>query len=142
MTDFYYNNEERLLQLQGEILGDEGELWRIITPQNVDVYKFLISMSIERGLHINHKAYMKVKEYAVYADCTIQNRVFFKSTIHTQGISYTSITSWKGQAKTPNFLVYTIPILAKLRKTEQNWTKRRGMCFPAVYYSSYFTTIL
>ena len=77
MTDFYYNNEERLLQLQGEILGDEGELWRIITPQNVDVYKFLISMSIERGLHISHKAYMKVKEYAVYADCTIQNRVFF-----------------------------------------------------------------
>lgn len=78
MTDFYYNNEERLLQLQKEILGDEGELWRIITPQNVDVYKFLISMSIERGLHISHKAYMKVREYAVYADCTIQNRVFFE----------------------------------------------------------------
>lgn len=78
MTDFYYNNKERLLQLQEEILGDKGEIEQIITPQNVDVYKFLISMSIERGLHICQKAYMLVKQYAILVDCTVQNRVFFE----------------------------------------------------------------
>lgn len=78
MTDFYYNNEERLLQLQEEILGDGGEIGELITPQNVDVYKFLISMSIEMGLHISKVAYKEVKKYAIMADGTTKNRVFFE----------------------------------------------------------------
>lgn len=78
MTDFYYNNEERLLQLQEEILGDKGKIEQIITPENLDVYKFLISMSIEMGLHISPKAYRQVKEYAIHADCTVPTIVFFE----------------------------------------------------------------
>lgn len=78
MTDFCYNNEERLLQLQEEILGEGGKIEQTITPENLDVYKFLISMSIERGLHISKKSYMQVKKYAILADCTVPTIVFFE----------------------------------------------------------------
>lgn len=78
MTDFYYNNEERLLQLQEEILGDGGEIGELITLQNVDVYKFLISMSMEMGLYISKVAYYEIKKYAIMVDGTTKNRVFFE----------------------------------------------------------------
>lgn len=78
MTEFYYNNEKRLLQLQEETLGDRGVVGQIVTPENLDVYKFLIAMSMEMGLHISPKAYGLVKQYAISVDSTVQNRVFFE----------------------------------------------------------------
>lgn len=86
MTRFFYENEERLMQLQKEILGDKGKIEQEITPQNLDVYKFLISMSIYYKLGMNVNMWEQIKECAMFLDSGVKNRVFFEKSDIRQGI--------------------------------------------------------
>lgn len=78
MTDFYYNNEERLKQLREEVFGEKGRIEQKITTENLDVYMFLISMSMEMNMHMNRKSYNRIREEATYIDGSTKNRVFFE----------------------------------------------------------------
>lgn len=89
MTDFYYNNEERLMQLQKEILGEKGKIEQAITPENLVIYKFLISMSIYYNLSRNVNILNTIREHAILLDSSLKNRVFFeKCEAHTVDTLY------------------------------------------------------
>lgn len=80
MTDFYYNNEEQLMWIREEVFGEKGAIDQSIRDDNLDVYKFLIAMSISYGLKINKKIYDYVKARAMSIDFSVENRVFFEKS--------------------------------------------------------------
>lgn len=85
MTEFFYENEERLMQIWKEVMGDEGKIKQEITPENLDVYKFLISMSIYYKLGMNVNMWEQIRDCAMFLDSGLKNRVFFEKSDIRQG---------------------------------------------------------
>lgn len=79
MTDFYYNNEEQLMKIREAVFGERGDIDQIISEENVNIYKFLIAISISYGLKMNKEIYKYVKERAIAIDFSVKNRVFFEN---------------------------------------------------------------
>ena len=87
MTEFCYNNWERLMQIREEVLGEGGKIEQGITPQNLDMYKFLISMSIYYQLDISVDMWEKIRDRAISLDTGVKNRVFFEKRDTRRGIT-------------------------------------------------------
>ena len=103
MTEFFYNNEERLRKLQKEVFGEEGTIKQTIEYYNLDVYKFLISMSIWLMLYMNRSSYEQVKAAALLIDGSKANRVFFeKCDAYSRDVLYFQ-DFMKGQCKNRQF---------------------------------------
>lgn len=87
MTEFCYNNLERLMQIREEVFGEGGKIEQGITLQNLDMYKFLISMSIYYKLAINVDMWEKIRDRAISLDAGVKNRVFFEKSDTRRGIT-------------------------------------------------------
>lgn len=78
MTNFYYSNEEQLMLIREEVFGEKGAIEHVVSEDNLEIYKFLIAMSISYGLKMNQKIYRQLKDRAIYIDYDVKNRVFFE----------------------------------------------------------------